>query len=121
MWVSHLPSAKWARAARASILLLIALTSQTIPGWHYQICPKFIGVTSIPTNSPQDDNRLLLCSQGCHNNAQASLMKDKLKSGDHSLQGLVPMALKADLTVFPTDSILNSLSGWNLQGHRRNE
>lgn len=79
------------------------------------MCPKFIGFTSIPTNRPQDDKRLLLCSQGCHNNARASLMKDKFKSGDHSLQGLVSMALKADLSASPADSILNSLSGWNLQ------
>lgn len=37
------------------------------------------------------------------------------RSGDHSLQGLVPTALKADLSASPADSILNSLSGWNLQ------
>lgn len=79
------------------------------------MCPKFTGVTSILTNSPRDDKRVLLCPQGCHNNAQASLMKDKLKSGDHNLQCLVSMALKADLSASPTDSILNSLTGWNLQ------
>lgn len=32
-----------------------------------------------------------------------------------SLQGLVPMALKEDLSASPIDSILNSLSGQNLQ------
>lgn len=42
-------------------------------------------------------------------------MKDKLKSGDHNLQCLVSRALKADLSASPTDSILNSLTGWNLQ------
>lgn len=79
------------------------------------MCSKSIGITSIPTNSPWNDKRLLLCPQGCDNNAHASLMKDKLKSGDDSTQGLVPMALKADLSASPTDSILNSLSKWNLQ------
>lgn len=37
------------------------------------------------------------------------------RSGDHSLQGRVPVALEADLSASPADSILNSPSGWNIQ------
>lgn len=37
------------------------------------------------------------------------------QSADHSLQGHVPMAVEADLSPSPAASILNSLSGWNIQ------
>lgn len=37
------------------------------------------------------------------------------RSSDHSLQGRVPMVLEADPSASPADSILNSLSGWNIQ------
>lgn len=37
------------------------------------------------------------------------------QSADHSLQGHVPVAVEADLSPSPAASILNSLSGWNIQ------
>lgn len=114
----HLPFAKWARAVSASLLVLthcshltansrLALPDASQFHWYYKsFYQQPTGrskVTSVSSRTSEQQ-----CTRSFHG-GQAE------RSGNHSLQGRVPLVLEADLSASPADSILNSLSGWNIQ------
>ena len=113
----NLPFAKWARAVSASILVLthcphLTANSRLALPDTSRFCWCYKSSYQQPTGWSQVISVSSRVSQQCTSQFHG---RQAERSGGHSLQGHVPMALEADLSASPADSILSSLSGWNIQ------